>query len=60
MLEADDANWLPGDPLNKDEAQLMSMMRGEKTVAEIRDAWKGLEDEFMEAFRGLGLRFALV
>ncbi len=60
MLEADDSNWLPGDPLNKDEAELMSMMRGDKTVAEIREAWGGSADEFMEAFRGLGLRFALV
>ena len=60
MLEADDSNWLPGDPLNKDEAELMSLMRGDTTVKEIREAWEGSEIEFMEAFRGLGLRFALV
>ncbi|MFA7483201.1 MAG: methyltransferase [Vulcanimicrobiota bacterium] len=60
MLEADDSNWFPGDPLNRDESELMSMMRGEKSVREIRAAWTGSEEEFMQSFRGLGLRFALV
>ena len=60
MLEADNSNWLPGDPLNKDEAELMALMRGDMTVKELRQAWQGSESEFNEAFRGLGLRFALV
>jgi methylase of polypeptide subunit release factors len=60
LLEADDSNWLPGDPLNKDEAELMALMRENPPVKELREAWTGSEDEFLEAFRGLGLRFALV
>lgn len=60
LLEAEDHNWLPGDKLNKDEAELMSLMRGEMTVKQVREAWTGTEEEFMEAFRNLGLRFALV
>jgi carbamoyltransferase len=60
LLEADESNWLPGDPLNKDEAELMALMRGELTVKELKQAWKGSESDFTEAFRGLGLRFALV
>ena len=62
-LEASEQNGLPSETLGKDEAELLSHMRGETSVAQLRELWKNMDrDEvsFQEAFRGLGLRFALI
>lgn len=62
-LEASEQNGLPSETLNADEAELLSHMRGQTSVAQLRDLWSSMdrdEDSFLKAFRGLGLRFALV
>lgn len=62
QLEASELSWLPPDMLNRDEAELLSLMRGEKTVAELRGSWleQGRDEEsFLRAFRGLGLNSAI-
>jgi carbamoyltransferase len=62
FLEAVDKKWMPPDPLNADEAELLFDMRGEQTVTELLAAWlaKGRDEEsFRQAFRGLGLQMAV-
>lgn len=62
LLESVDDNWLPPDRLNSDEAELLSHMRGERSVKELKNQWLQsgkTEEAFLEAFRGLGVRFAV-
>jgi len=62
ILEPQPDNWIPGEELNGQQAELLSRLRGEETVLELKNRW--LEDgrserDFLQTLRELGLLFAL-